>query len=1096
MQNKGAIRAIAIIFSLIFLYQLSFTVVTNVVEKRAAKYAAGKVETESAKETISEYMEKYKMDEAVAKASLKDTLERDYLDSVSNLPVYNLLFKKYTYREAKEREINLGLDLRGGMNVTLEISVKDIVKALSHDSQDPTFLKAMELATQEQQKSKGDFVDLFGEAFKETDPNAKLSNIFFMELKDKININSSNEEVLKVLKEESESAIDRSYQILRTRIDRFGVAQPNIQKMETSGRILVELPGVKDPERVRKLLQGAAQLEFYETFSGSDQETSPNKVIKQLELADAKLAADKKAKKGVQETTPVVSNEPVKAEETANIESSDEVDDEDENDEGEDEGENNEGEDEGEDNEVDEGADAESKVEPAENKEEEQVQEALNEDHPLLSKLHVFNNGSACIGVASKTDMNAINQMLSDAKNLFDSNLKFAWSVKPTDNENYQKIVGTNAEVYELIALRLSHDKKCALGGEVITDARQDYGQGNQVEVTIQMNADGANKWKKLTGDNIGKQIAIVLDNVVYSYPVVNGEIPNGRSSISGGGMTIEEAQDLANILKAGKLPAPATILEEQVVGPTLGKESVQKGLWSMVFAFLLVLIYMVFFYKKAGLVADIALMVNVFFLFGVLACLGSVLTLPGIAGIVLTLGMAVDSNVIIFERIKEELKAGKGIKLAIQDGYKNAYSAIIDGNVTTLITGIILIVLGTGPVHSFAVTLCIGILTSLATSIFISRLIFERMLEKERPISFSTRLTQNFLQDKHYDFIGIRKTSFIICCIFLVVSLGSLGIRRLNLGIDFTGGRNYVVQFDDPSIKVEQVREALSKVNINNKDDIRQALEMSEGQELENWSTPEVKTYGTNGQLKITTKFLIDNDNRAVDSIIQTILYDNLKGLYKNEVTMEQFSSKDSSIGILSSQKVGATIASDVTRKSIIAIIVALALMFVYIAIRFRKWQYGVASIMALTQDTIIVLGMYSLFYNVLPFTMEVDQSFIAAVLTVIGYSINATVVIFDRIRENVNLHPKTSWKENMTNAVNSTLTRSFNTSGSTLVVLLAIFIFGGDTIRGFIFALLVGVLAGTFSSVFLSSPFAYVLMKGHKKDKESSEEKDSKKK
>ena len=456
---------------------------------------------------------------------------------------------------------------------------------------------------------------------------------------------------------------------------------------------------------------------------------------------------------------------------------------------------------------------------------------------------------------------------------------------------------------------------------------------------------------------------------------------------------------------------------------------------------------------------------------------------------------MAVDSNVIIFERIKEEIKAGKGIKLAIQDGYKNAYSAIIDGNVTTLITGIILIILGTGPVHSFAVTLCIGILTSLATSIFISRLIFERMLDKEKEITFSTNLTRNFLQDKHYDFIGIRKTSFIICICFMVVSLGSLAIRGLNLGIDFKGGRNYVVQFDDPSMKVETVREALADVNIN-KNAIHSALEMREDQEVEDWSTPEVKTYGTNGQVKITTKFLINNDSPAVDSVIQVILYDNLKGLYGNNLTMNQFSSEDETVGILSTQKVGATIASDVTRKSIIAIIVALALMFCYIAIRFKKWQYGVASIMALAQDTIIVLGMYSLFYNVLPFTMEVDQSFIAAVLTVIGYSINATVVIFDRIRENVNLHPKSSWKENMVNAVNSTLTRSFNTSGSTLVVLLAIFIFGGDTIRGFIFALLVGVLAGTFSSVFLSSPFAYALMKGDKKDKEIAQDNTSKKK
>ena len=675
-------------------------------------------------------------------------------------------------------------------------------------------------------------------------------------------------------------------------------------------------------------------------------------------------------------------------------------------------------------------------------------------------------------------DTAAINKMLAETRNLFPRNLKLAWTVKPEVSLSGDK------EVLELVALKMSRDNKCSLGGEVITDARQDYNQGNQVEVTMQMNAEGAKAWKRLTGENIGKQIAIVLDDYVYSYPTVQNEIPSGRSSITGN-FTIEEAQDLANILKAGKLPAPARILEEQVVGPSLGKEAVHKGMWSMVFAFILVLVYMVFFYNKSGFVADIALLVNVFFLFGVLACLGSVLTLPGIAGIVLTLGMAVDSNVIIFERIKEEVKAGKGLKLAIADGYKNAYSAIIDGNVTTLITGIILIVLGTGPVHSFAVTLCIGILTSLATSIFISRLIFERMLDKEREITFSTNFTRDFLQDKHYQFIDMRKTSFIICICFLVVSLGSLGIRGLNLGIDFKGGRNYVVQFDNPSIKVEQVREALSDVNID-KNAIHKALEMREGQDVEDWSTPEVKTYGTNGQVKITTKFLIKNDSPEVDSVIQVILYDGLKGLYNTNLTMTQFSSEDETVGILSTQKVGATIASDVTRKSIIAIIVALALMFCYIAIRFKKWQYGVASIMALTQDTIIVLGMYSLFYNVLPFTMEVDQSFIAAVLTVIGYSINATVVIFDRIRENVNLHPKTSLKENMVNAVNNTLTRSFNTSGSTLVVLLAIFIFGGDTIRGFIFALLVGVLAGTFSSVFLSSPFAYVLMKGNKKDQE----------
>ena len=1056
MQNKGAIRTIAIIFALIFLYQLSFTLVTKRVEKKAEKFAEAEA-TKLANGNESQFN------------LLKDEKETYFLDSISNTNVYNLLFKKFTYRDAKEREINLGLDLKGGMNVTLEVSVKDIVKALSGDSQDPTFLQAMELATKRQEESKGDFVTLFGQAYEEVDPNARLASIFLYEFKDKgITVNSSNSDVLKVLKSESDGAIDRSYQILGTRIDRFGVAQPNIQKMENSGRILVELPGIKDPKRVRKLLQGTAQLEFWETYNLSE--------VQQFFIeADNKVAQTRKAKNSLGETKAEEPAVTENAEGEAVAEATDAVV-------------------------ADSAAQAGDLLnELAESQTEEEVAEPEDENqfaalHPLIYKLNMggLYGSSARVGMAQVKDTADINQMLAEAKGIFPRNLKLAWSVKP---ETYDGQNGEKVEMLDLVALKMSRDNKCALGGEVITDARQDYGQGNQVEVTIQMNPEGAKAWKRLTGENIGKQIAIVLDDYVYSFPVVNGEIPNGRSSISGGGMTIEEAQDLANILKAGKLPAPARILEEQVVGPSLGKEAVQKGMWSMVFAFILVLVYMVFFYKKAGTVADIALLVNVFFLFGVLACLGSVLTLPGIAGIVLTLGMAVDSNVIIFERIKEEIKAGKGIKLAIQDGYKNAYSAIIDGNVTTLITGIILIILGTGPVHSFAVTLCIGILTSLATSIFISRLIFERMLDKEKEITFSTNLTRNFLQDKHYDFIGIRKTSFIICICFMVVSLGSLAIRGLNLGIDFKGGRNYVVQFDDPSMKVETVREALADVNIN-KNAIHSALEMREDQEVEDWSTPEVKTYGTNGQVKITTKFLINNDSPAVDSVIQVILYDNLKGLYGNNLTMNQFSSEDETVGILSTQKVGATIASDVTRKSIIAIIVALALMFCYIAIRFKKWQYGVASIMALAQDTIIVLGMYSLFYNVLPFTMEVDQSFIAAVLTVIGYSINATVVIFDRIRENVNLHPKSSWKENMVNAVNSTLTRSFNTSGSTLVVLLAIFIFGGDTIRGFIFALLVGVLAGTFSSVFLSSPFAYALMKGDKKDKEIAQDSTSKKK
>ena len=1021
MQNKGAIKTLAIIFGLIFLYQLSFTVVTKVVEKRAAEYAQG--------------------DEAK---------ENYYLDSVSNVNVYNLLVKKYTYREAKEREINLGLDLKGGMNVTLEVSVKDIVNALAGaNANDPTFQQAMQLATERQQKSEGDFVTLFGQAYEEVDPNAKLASIFLFEFKDKgITVNSTNSEVLKVLKEESDGAIDRSYQILRTRIDRFGVAQPNIQKLEGSGRILVELPGIKDPQRVRKLLQGTAQLEFWETYNFSE-------IYMYFDQANAKLAEKSKAAKVLEETPAeeeVTETTPaVEGKEVAEV------------------------------TEADTTAEAGLLEQLAEEGSEENLDEneALTKfrtENPLYALLQpsYTQNGpaqGACVGIAQVKDTANINRMLAETASIFPRTLKLAWSVK---TKNY----GGENEFLELVALKMSRDNKCALGGEVITDARQDYGQNNQVEVSLQMNSEGAKAWKRLTGENIGKQVAIVLDNYVYSYPVVNDEIPNGRSSISGGGMTIEEAQDLANILKAGKLPAPARILEEQVVGPSLGKESVQKGMWSMVFAFILVLVYMVFFYKKAGLVADVALIVNVFFLFGVLACLGSVLTLPGIAGIVLTLGMAVDSNVIIFERIKEELRGGKGLRPAIDAGYKNAYSAIIDGNVTTLITGIVLIVLGTGPVHSFAVTLCIGILTSLFTSIFISRLIFTRMLDKEKEITFTTKLTENFLKDTKFDFINFRKTAYIIACVMIVISVGSLAFKGLNLGIDFKGGRNYIVRFDQ-DVKVDQVREALSAVNV------------------EGWETPEVKTYGPNGQVKITTKYKIEDNNPDVDTEIQGILYKGLNGLFSQSITAEQFSSEDETIGVLSTQKVGATIASDVKRKSVWAIAVSLVLMFAYIAIRFRRWQYGLSALAALTHDTVIMLGMYSLFFNILPFTMEVDQAFIAAVLTIIGYSINATVVIFDRVRENTTLHPKATWRENINNAVNSTLTRSFNTSGSTFVVLLAIFFFGGDTIRGFIFALLVGILAGTFSSVFLSSPVAYNLLKGHKQEKELAEaEENSKKK
>ena len=1039
MQNKGAIKALAIVFGIIFLYQLSFTVVTKVTEGKAARYAKGDA-----------------------------TKEKFYLDSITRKQKEKLadnsfgwLVKNHTYSRAKEREINLGLDLKGGMNLTLEVSVKDVVIALADNADDPAFQKAIKLATERQKKSNSDFVTLFGEAYEEDNPNGSLAAIFSYGLKEKgINNESSNSEVLEKLRKECDDAYGRAFQILKNRIDRFGVAQPTIQKMEGSGRILVELPGVKDPERVRNLLRRTAQLEFWETYSFNNE-------VYQYFLEANKAIAQKKAGQATGEETVTEETiaEGTEVEETEGEEIAEEKTDVDTTDQG------------GLLNQI---SQDETQAENLQNNEELAKYYAENPLNEFLkfSGTEGLPMGTARVGIALESDMDTINKMLESIKDkdIFPRDMKLAWSAKP---EKFGK-----EEFYELIALKMTNNG-CALGGGCITDARQDFGMQNAVEVDIQMDKEGSKEWERITGSNIGKQIAIVLDDNVYSYPVVNQKISGGRSQISGGGMDIEEGQDLANILKAGQLPARINIVSDEVVGPSLGKESVRKGMWSMIFAFILVLVYMVFFYKKAGWVADIALVVNVFFLFGVLACLGSVLTLPGIAGIVLTLGMAVDSNVIIFERIKEELRGGKGLRAAIDAGYKNAYSAIIDGNVTTLITGIVLIVLGSGPVHSFAVTLCIGILTSLFTSIFISRLIFTRMLDKEKNITFTTKMTENFLKDKHFDFIKFRKVAYIIALVMIVISVGSLCFKGLNLGIDFKGGRNYIVRFDS-DVDIKEVRDALATVTV------------------EDWEKPEVKTYGPNGQFKITTKYKIEDEDPNVDAEIQTLLHGALKGLYKQDISLEKFSTEDQiidknnqkQVGILSSQKVGGTIASDITTRSIWAIAISLLLMFAYIAIRFRKWQYGLSALAALTHDTVIMLGMYSLFFNVLPFTMEVDQAFIAAVLTIIGYSINATVVIFDRVRENTNLHPKATWRENINNAVNSTLTRSFNTSGSTFIVLLAIFIFGGDTIRGFIFALLVGVLAGTFSSVFLSSPFAYVLMKGHKKDNEITEESTSKKK
>ena len=1030
MQNKGAIKFFAIAFALVCLYQLSFTYVAARVQKKAKAYAHSPEAVRLAKKLAkgNHAKEVYYLD-SIAKAR-----EKYYLDSVNNEVVYNLGIGKYTYKQVKDRELNLGLDLKGGMNVVLEVKVQDIVKALAGPgSNNPVFKKAMKMATEMQKHSNKDFVTLFGEAFQKIDPKGHLASIFLYEFKDKgITTTSTNAEVLKVLKQETDGAVDRTFQILRTRIDRFGVAQPNIQKLATSGRILVELPGIKDPERVRKLLQGTAKLEFWETYNFSDLYTY-------FDEANAKLRAEENltgdSLKSASENK--TSKAGAKAKATADTATNSLL----------------------------------KKIAKDTTAQNENTSlQAYAKKNPLYAYLHpsYFQNKdgryypaqTARVGVAAIKDTARVNRMLKEVKNIFPRDLKLAWAVKPDPR---------TPDYLALIALKASsRDGSAALGGDVISDARQDFDQNGRVTVDLQMNSQGAKVWKRITGENIGKQVAIVLDGYVYSYPVVNDQIPNGRSSISGGGMTVEEAKDLANILKAGKLPAPAKIVEEAVVGPSLGREAVRAGMNSFILAFIMVLAYMIVYYNKAGWVASLALVVNVFFLFGVLASLGAVLTLPGIAGIVLTLGMAVDANVIIYERVKEEMRAGKGLRLALTDGYKNAYSAIIDGNVTTLLTGIVLYTFGTGPIQGFATTLIIGILSSLFTAIFISRLIFEGMLKRNKKITFAYKWSANTLSNTHFDFIGMRKKAYIFSGTLILIGLISLFTKGLNFGVDFTGGRTYVVRFDQ-NVNTEAIRKSLTA-----------AFDKQ---------APTVKTFGPDNQIKIVTKYLVDDNRDDVDSIIQTKLYNGLKKFYKKPISFKAFTSdtegENKLLGILSSQKFGPTIAYDIREKAYFAIFFALIIIFVYVAVRFKKWQYGVGGVLALFHDTLITIGFFSLFYGIMPFSMQVDQSFVAAILTIIGYSINDTVIIFDRIRENVHLFPKHTLKRNMNEGLNQTLARTMNTSGTTLVVLLVIFIFGGEVIRGFVFALLVGITVGTYSSVFTASPIAYDLLHGAREDK-----------
>ncbi len=1001
MQSKGVIKFVAILIALACIWQLSFTFVSMHQENKAEKYAEKAVQAEMQLPSFANVSE---LDRAFYLDSIRKERSRYYIDSISSEKV----FFGYTYRQVKEKELSLGLDLKGGMNVMLQVELRDLIVALSGNSESPELHAALDLATKNQVTSpRTDYITLFAEAWNQVAPDQRLAKIFgTYEMRDRISPETSNEEVINVIREESESAIANSFNVLRNRIDRFGVTSPNIQKLGNSGRILVELPGVKEPERVRKLLQGTASLEFWPTFENDEIYPSlveANSVIREM-LAD-------------EETEGVSENAAASSESGSDDLLSEAL-----------------------------GGDSLSL---------ETAQFAKN--NPLFAVLSpsVYNGQlvpGPVVGIAHYRDTAKINSYLSmpQVQNVLPSDLRLLWTVKPSDMDK-------SGVYFDLVAIKVNtRDGKAPLDGGAVVDARTNFGgTGGSPEVSMTMNAEGARTWARMTADNIGRSIAIVLDGTVYSFPRVNGEIPNGVSAITGG-FTIEEADDLTNVLKSGKLPAPATIVQEQVVGPTLGSDSINSGLISFALAFVLVLVYMIFFYSTAGVVASAALICNVLFLIGSLVSFGAVLTLPGIAGLVLTLGMAVDANVIIYERIKEELRAGKGLRAAIKDGYHNAYSAIIDGQVTTVITGIVLFVFGSGPIQGFATTLIIGIVTSLATSIFITRLIFEAMLSKGRNIKFDHKITRNFLKNTNFDFVKARKYSYIIFGLLIIISLTSLFTKGFTYGVDFTGGRTYVVRFDR-DVDVEDIRAA--------------AMDEFEG-------SVEVKQFGGASQMKITTKYLIEDQSPETDKVVDEKLYNALRGFFANDLTFDEFTSTlENPNGIISSDKVGPTIANDIKIDAVVAIIVALFAIFLYIAVRFKDWTWGLGGVASLANVTIFVLGFFSLFSGILPFSLDVDQTFIAAILTIIGYEINDSVIIFDRIREYRHLYPNRDLRTNVNQGINSTLARTVNTGGTTLVVLLAIAIFGGDVIRGFAVALICGVVVGTLSSIFMGTPVMYDL-------------------
>jgi len=1031
MQNKGAIRLFAVAFAVVCLYELSFNFWTARVENKAKKYADTEAIHKFAKDLSNGDLAK----EGIILDSLIKQQEKHYLDSLSTRPVLNLGFQTFTYKDVKEREINLGLDLKGGMNVTMEISVADIIRGMTGYTKDTAFNNAIDRAQAREKREATDMVTLFGECFTQYHPNAKLAPLFNrVEYNDRIHATSTNKEVLAVIRTEANDAISRTYNILRARIDRFGVVQPNIQKLESTDRILIELPGVKEPERVRKLLQGSAKLEFWETYKMKDVlpylMEARTRLIGMASSAPADSLKKADSAKVVAATTPVVDKtKSAVVAKTGSEKAKNAL------------------------------LEKLGEAKKAAGGKEGLLAKAKPNDlfsylQPAIDRQTGAPMNRCTVGWANLKDTAQVNKMLNSIKGkVFPANMILTWYVKPEKEQ---------PDVLALVALKATtRDLTAPLSGDVIVDARQDFNPNGRVEISMRMNSEGARIWKRMTGANVGNEVAVVLDGYVYSDPTVQDEIPNGSTSITGN-YTIEEAKDLANILQAGKLPAPARIVQEEIVGPTLGKEAIAAGTKSFLIAFILVLLYMQLYYSKAGLIANVALLTNLFFLFGILASLKAVLTLPGIAGIVITMGIAVDANVLIYERIREEIRRGQGPRLAVKDGFHHALNAIIDGHVTAILTGIVLYTFGTGPIQGFATTFVIGLLTSLFTAIFIPRLMMERMMNRNKTITYGNKYTINAFTNIHINFIGIRKILYIVSGTLIVLSLISFATKGLNLGIDFTGGRSYIVRFDQPVV-TSVVRDLLAK-------------QLNE--------SPEVKTYGASNQIKITTKYKIEENNTSIDQEIATKLYIALKGQFKDKsISLDSFIARNGHIGIMNSQKVGPTIAADIKKRAVLAVVVALLIIFTYIGLRFKKWQYGLGGVVSLFHDTCIVIGAYSILDGILPFPLEADQSFIAAILTIIGYSITDSVIIFDRIREYNKLYPKRDLLTNMNEGINHTIGRTVNTSGTVLVTLLAIFIFGGDVIRGFTFALLFGVIIGTYSSIFNATPVAYDLIMWQKR-------------